>query len=247
MSVIAFAAFDYKYGDADWRADPAEDFRVTKKVRTVYTTDGDQHLIKTVAETTSWASAIARIADNIVTGPPYWYADKDFHADVHEQFQLTRRVTTTYEAFSDTSYQVTIHDLDVLTGIDKVSHQIIDGKIPLAPVIKSALTSTIYRPLVAQLEDKCEFVDNTQPLDLPYAENESEMQRAATRQEQRDRAILREFSAPMDPTLEIGMTIRLIHPSRSIDALHILTTRKATIDPENGGAKDDLGLEFWQR
>src|ERR1017187_4450108 len=214
-------AFDYKYSDSDWRKDPVETFQKTQEVRTRYTV-ADGHLVRKIAQTTSYASAIARVADDIINGPPYFYADNNFHADVWEPFQLTRIVTTDYEALSSTSYKVTIDDFDVLNNKHKFSTEIIDGLLPLATTIQSNMTSLTQRPIVGQLLNQCEWVDNTTPLDLPWVEGDGEMQTATMRQLQRDTAIVRTFTAPWNPLLRVGMTARLIHAMRGIDSKDIV-------------------------
>ncbi len=239
------ARFDYKYADADWRKDIAETFQKTKNVNTAYTCS-DGHLVRTVATTTTFASAIARVAADPIKGPPYFYADKNFYADVAWIFQVTLIVTTDWEAFSVTSYKITIDTFDVLKNTHTVTTQIVDGNIPLAPTISSGLTSLVQRPLIGSLNAKCTWVDNTKPLDLPWAENPDDMAKAAKRQQQRDSAILREFTAPWNPLLKVGMTVFLVHPSRGIAAKHIVVGIKGTVDPVNARAKMDLQLEYWQ-
>lgn len=243
---IISAAFDYKYGTADWRADAVETFQKTKEVRTKYTSS-DGQLIRTVETTTSWASGLAEVATNPITGPPYLYADGQFHADVSEIFQVTQIKTSTYEEFSENSYQVTIDTFDVLKNKHTITHQIIDGKIPLAPTRKSSITALILRPLVGQLLHQCSWVPDSVQLDLPWAENSTEMGRAAKRQWQRDSAPVRVIQMPANPLMKLGHTVRRIDAARSTDCMEVIVGVKHTVSSETGKATTELTLEHWAR
>lgn len=245
LTVVA-AAFDYKYGGADWRLDPAESFQKSKEIRTKYTT-ADGQLIRTVETTKEYKSGLAQVSTNPIVGPPYLYGDGTFHADVSEPFQTTRVRTTTYEAFSETSYQVTIDDFDVLLNKHTISHAIVDGQIPLAPTKKSALTSLILRPIVGTLLYQCSWVPNTVPLNLHYAEDEDDIGKAARRQQQRDTAIVRTIDVPLNPRIREGQTGRLIDAVRSIDALHMIVGVKHTQSSETGKGVTHLEIEYWNR
>jgi hypothetical protein len=245
MSTVTRARFDYKYGEKDWRKDPVESFQRTKEIRTAYTTF-DGHIVRTVETTREWASAEAQVASDPIAGPPYFYADGKYHADVSEIFQTTHVKTITYESYSATSYQITIDDFDVLLNKHTITRQVIDGKIPLAPTIKSALTNLTQRPIVGTLNHQCEWVENTVPLDLPWAEDSSDMAKAARRKAQRDSAIVREITAPANPLVKIGHTIRLVDAPRSIDAKHVLVNKVAKYDSRDASLKDELTLEYWQ-
>lgn len=245
MSTVIRRRFNYKWAGNDWRKDDAETFQRTKEVRTTYTVF-DGHIVRTVETTREWASAEAQVAADPVAGPPYFYADGKYHADVSEIFQTTHIKTITYESYSATSYQITIDDYDVLLNTHTITRQVIDGKIPLAPTTRSALTNLIQRPLVGTLAHTCEWVDNTVPLDLPWAEDPSDLSKAARRKAQRDSAIVREISAPANPLVRIGHTIRLIDAARSIDARHMLVNKAAKYDSKDASLKDDLTLEYWE-
>jgi hypothetical protein len=245
-TVVLQKAFDYKYSGADWRLDIVETFRRTKEVRTRYTTS-DGQLLGTVETTKEYASGLAQVSTDPINGPPFTYGDGSFHADPAEIFQTTHVKTTTYEDYSATSCLVTIDDFDVLKNKHTITKQVIDGKIPLAPTKKSALTSLILQPLVGKLLYNCAWVPNTVPLDLPYAENENEMGRAARRQQQRDTAIVRSITLPMNPRIRVGQTVRLIDKGRSIDAMHVVVAIKHIQNSQTGEARAELTLEFWNR
>ncbi len=234
------AVFDYKYQATDWRADLQEPFQQTKRVSTQYVSD-DGHLIRKIETTETFASAESTINNDPVTGPPYKFADGKFYANSPWIFQTTRIVTSSFEEISDTSYRVKIDDFDVLKNIHVFSEQIVDGKLPLTPTKSSALTSLVLRPIVGTLTHQCDWVPNTVPLDVPFAESQEDADKAA----QRDHAIVRTLEAPMNPFRRRGHTIRLVDAVRMIDRLHMLTAVKRTISAETGLLKDVLTLEDW--
>lgn len=244
MASILRARFDFKYGGADWRKDRAETFQKTKEVRTNYIT-ADGQLVEKIETTKEYASVLARVGADPVVGPPYYYADKNFHADPYEIFQKTRIKTSTYEQFSETSYKIKIDDFDVLHNIHTYSTVEIDGKIPLTPTKKSALIAYSQEPIVGTLAHKCAWVDNTVPLDLPYAEDEEDIGKAARRQQQRDSAIARTITIPFNPFIKPGHTVRLVIPSRGIDADHMVIGTSTKHSSDTGSSMTQLSLEYW--
>jgi hypothetical protein len=181
------------------------------------------------------------------TGPPYFYQDGNYRVDAAFIFQKTHIKTTTYEAISATSYDVTIDDYDVLTGVHTITHATIDGKLPLALTLNSALSNLIQRPLVGTLDDNCGFVPSSTPLNLPWAESASDIGVAAKRANQRATAILRRVKGKANPLIRIGDTVRLIDARRSLDANHMTVARVISINQETGEASMTLDLEDWTR
>jgi hypothetical protein len=244
-STVVRARFDYKYSANDWRKDAVETFQPVRKVGTRYTV-ADGHLVRTIETTREFASAEAQVAADPIAGPPYFYADGKYHADVAQIFQTTRIKTTTYEDYSATSYQITIDDFDVLLNKHTITRQVIDGKIPLAPTVRSSFTNLIQKPLVGTIDHKCAWVDNTTPLDLPWAEDDEDMGKAGRRQAQRDSAIVRKITIPSNALVQPGHTARLVHAVRDIDANHMIVSKQTRYESKDATLKDDLGLEYWE-
>jgi hypothetical protein len=245
VSDKVLARFDWKYGGKDWRLDQAESFQQTRDIQTDYTVV-DGQILKTVETTREFADAIAGVPINIRTGPPYLFADGSFRKDPHFIFQKTHIKTTTYEAFGDGAYRLTIEDLDVLTGKITTSVSVIDGKIPLAPTVKSALSNLTQIPVLGILDATCDYVDTKEAVTVIYAGDDGETARAAKRRMQRATAIVRTVKRAANPLIRVGNTVRLIDAKRVLDARHMVVARTITIK-EDGGADMTLTTEYWTK
>jgi hypothetical protein len=240
------AHFDFQYGDADWRRDLEETFQLWQRIATDYTVV-DGQVVREVETTWEFASAIAYVAINPITGPPYFYADGNYYADPAFIFQKTHIKTKTYSSISDNSYDITIDDYDVLLNKHTITHVQIDGKIPLAVTVNSALSNLVQQPLVGSLSDECGFVDSKQPIDLPWAESEADVAKATKRAMQRATAVVRRVKCKANPFIKITDTVLLIDDKRQLNAPHLVVAKTTTLNPETGEATDTIDLEDWTR
>jgi hypothetical protein len=249
MAVITYVSrrYDFKYQAAIWRADVAESFQKTKQTRTDYTVV-DGQVVKTVETTREFADAVAAVSPQFVPEPPatFLFFDKTYRKDSAYTFQKTHIKTTTFEAYGNDAYLVTIDDYNVLTGTTTRTVSIVDGKIPLAPTINSALTNLINRPILNTLEDNCDSIDSRTDIGNAWLEDTSDAAKATKRKLQRETAIVRRVKHAANPLMKLGHTIRLVAPKRGLDARHILVQRTITTD-ENGAADEALSMEFWTR
>lgn len=242
--VTVLAPYDYKYEPAVWRKDVAETFQQVKEVHTDYTVV-DGQVVKTVEHTFEFQSALAAKSDQLPDPPPtFLYADATYRKDAAYIFQNTHIVTTTDEAYGSGSYLETIEDLDVLKGTVKETVSVIDGKIPLAPTINSALSNLILQPSQGELDGNCGYIDQRKVIEAAWVESDADAARVARREWERENAIVRRVGMAANPLMRIGHTVRLISPKHLIDARHVVTGRAFTID-ENGGAAMIPTLEFW--
>jgi hypothetical protein len=240
------AAYDYKYEIGVWRADVEESFQIETKVQSDYTV-ADGQIVQQVDTTWEYQSAIAQESIQL-PGPPvtFLYIDGTYRADAAYIFQKTHIKTTTYQAYGDSSYLVTIEDRDVLNNKVTRTTSIIDGKIPLAPTQSSALSNLIQQPISGVLEDNCGFAPATTIIDNIYLEDSTDAAKVARRQLQRDTAIVRRVKHGANPLMRLGQTIRLVDEKRGLDGRHVLTRRTIEVSAD-GAATETLEMEFWVR
>ncbi len=240
------ATYDFKYELALWRKDIEESFQQTKQVTTNYTVV-DGQILATVETTWEFADAIAAKSPQLPDPPTtFLFVDNTYRKDAAFVFQKTHIKTTTYEAYGDTAYLVTIEDYNVLTRETTRTVSIIDGKIPLAPTINSALTNLILQPITIILEDNCDFIESRTTIDNQWLESADDGATVARRALQRETAITRRLKQAANPMMKIGDTVRLIDEKHGLDARHMLTRRSITLD-ENGAADQVTEMEFWTR
>lgn len=237
---------DFKFEANVWRGEVAETFRKTKQIRTNYLV-ADGQIIKTVESTWEYASAEAERSVQIPEVPAtFLYVDGSYRADPEYIFQKTHIKTTTYSAYGDTSYLLTIADLNVLTGVTQHSTSIVDGKLPLAPTVSSNLSNLIQQPITGVLDDACDTIPATIAIDSPYAQDEGEAAALAKRRMQRETAIVRRVKHGVNPLMRIGQTVQLIDDKRGVDARHIITGKSFSYS-EEGAADETLEMENWIR
>jgi len=241
---LTLAAYDYKYEPSVWRKDVNEAFQLIKKVKTDYTVV-DGQIVQSVATTWTFDSAIAQRSVQLPPPPvTFLYVDGSYRADPAFIFQKTHVTTTTYSAYGETSYQLTIDDYDVLNNKLTRTVSIVDGKLPLAPTVNSALSNLIQLPVSAELDNNCDSVPSTLVIDNAWAEDPTEAGRVERRALQRATAIVRRFKHGANPLMRIGHTVRLVDAKRALDARHMLT-HKTTVVGEEGGADQTTEVEFW--
>jgi hypothetical protein len=244
--VKVLATYDYKYELALWRADIEEFFQKTKQVTTSYTVV-DGQILATVETTWEFADAIAAKSPQLPDPPTtFLFVDGTYRKDAAFVFQKTHIKTTTYEAYGETAYLVTIEDYNVLTRELTRTVSIVDGKIPLAPTVNSALTNLILQPITIVLEDNCDFIDSRMTIDNQWLESEEDGSTVARRALQRETAIVRRLKHAANPMMRVGDTVRIVDDKRGLDARHIVTRRTITLD-ENGAADQVTESEFWTR
>jgi hypothetical protein len=237
---------DFKYEGRIWRADVQESFQKTKRTRMDYTVV-DGQIVKTVETIEEFADAIAAVSSQAAEPPvTFFFFDTTYRKDPAYILQKTHVKTTTYQAYGEGSYLVTLDDYDVLTGLTTRSTSIIAGKIPLAPTINSALSNLTLRPIISDLNDNCDFIGAKTTIGGAYLEDESDAAKVAKRQLQRVTAIMRNLNHGANPQMKIGQTVRLVAAKRGLDARHVLTRRTISLD-DKGAAKQTTGLEFWVR
>lgn len=241
-------AYDYRYGDLDWRSEIAETFRMVKDVKTLYSSTFGT-LTGTKETRTEWADAMAVAPADPLTSPPYFFADSTWRRDPAYTFQAVLVTTVTYQQTGPDSYQQITVTLDLLTGETSTDVQTFSGIPPRVQTVNTALTSLVVQPTFGTLEDDCldEFVESKKSLTLKWAETDQEFSNSIRRQMQRDSAIVRSWTMAANPLIKIGHTVRVIHPKRSIDALHIVTARTITRNSETGDCSMKLTVEYWVR
>lgn len=240
------AAYDYKYEPQVWRADIEESFQKTKQSRTEYTVV-DGQILRTVELIFEWESAKAANSPQLPDPPlTFLYVDKTYRKDPAFIFQLTHRKTTTYEALGESSYLVTIVDRDILNNTETTEIRIIDGRIPLAPTVNSALTNLIQQPISTVLSDNCDFIETKTTLDNQWLEDDQDATKAARRKLQRETAIIRRVKHAANPLMKLGDTVRLVDEKRGLDKRHVLARRSITVN-EDGAADQVTELEDWIR
>jgi len=245
MSTV-LAAYDYKYEANVWRGDVEETFQTSKRVTTDYTVV-DGQILRTVETTFEFASAIAERSVQLPDPPTtFLYVDGTYRKDRVYIFQKTHIKTTTYSAYGDGAYLLTIDDLNVLTGVTTHTTSIIDGKIPLAPTVASSLSNLIQQPITGILDDNCDGITKTLVIDSEFVQDEGEAAKVAKRRMQRETAIVRRVKHSLNPLMKIGHTIRVVDPERDVDARHMLMGKHFTMD-EKGSADEVLELECWTR
>jgi hypothetical protein len=246
MATNVVVRHDYKYEPRLWRADVEESFQKTKQTRVDYTV-ADGQVVKTVETVWEFADAIAEVSAQTPEPPhTFLFIDGTYRKDSAYVFQKTHIITTTWSAYGDGAYLLTIEDYDVLTGKTTRTVSVVDGKIPLAPTINSSLTNLIQQPILTNLEDNCDFVNTRTDLANGYIEDGTDASKAAKRRQQRDTAVVRRVSHAANPLMQIGDTIRLVAEKRGLDARHVLTHKSITVD-ENGAADQKSEMEFWTR
>lgn len=248
MPVRTLKRYDYKYQTRQWRADVQESFQKTKTVKTEYRVV-DGQIVRTIETTWEFQSARAAKTPQLPDPPggtTFLYVDGSFRANPAYIFQKTRIKTTTYEAYGDTAYLVTIEDRDILNNTVTRTTSIIDGKIPLAPTKNSSLSNLLQQPITGTLEDNCDFIPATITLENGYLEDGTDAAKAARRALQRATAIVRRLKHAVNPLMKIGDTIRLVDDKRGLDGRHVLARRSVELN-EDGGADEALEMEFWVR
>jgi hypothetical protein len=205
--------------------------------------------VRKVETLKEWVAPIGSVPVSPCAGPGYMFSDSSFRSQPAETFQTTHIKTYTYEARADDEYEVTLDDFNVLTGKTTRTVTLVQGQMPLAPTVKSSLTSLILQAFAGGYTDPCvanAFAGKQESLNVSWAENQADVNRAAHRAMQRATAIVRTIKGPADPNIRIGQTVRLIQPVRHIDACHMVVGRQFTVNPE-GGAMQELELEEWMR
>lgn len=239
------AAYDFKYEPRVWRSMIEQSFQKTKQSRTSYTTS-DGQIVRTVEEIWEFESAKAARTPQLPDPPlTFLYIDRTYRKDPAFIFQRTRVKTTTYEALGDEAYLVTIEDFDVLNGTRTREVHIIDGKIPLAPTVNSALTNLIQQPISTVLSDNCDFIETRTTLDNQWLEDDQDASKAARRKHQRDNAIIRRLKHAANPLMQLGDTVRLVDAKRGLDKRHIVARRTITVS-EDGAADQVTEFEDWR-
>lgn len=243
---VTLATYDYKYEARVWRADVEESFQQKKETRTEYTVF-DGQILRTVETIWEFADAIAAASVQLPDPPAtFIFVDGTYRKDAAFVFQKTHIKTTTYEAYGEASYLLVIEDFDVLAGTITRTQSIIDGKVPLAPTLSSALSNLIQQPISTELDDNCDFLETRTVIDNQYLESADDAARAARRKLQRETAVVRRVKHRANPLMKIGDTVRLIARKRGLDARHVLTRREIALT-EDGGANQTSELEFWTR
>jgi len=243
MTVLA--RFQYRYGEKDWRWYPQEVYDVVQKDDIAYTV-ADGQIIKTVETKWEYAAAEAAVPVNIILGGPgYLYADGKYYDSPFFTFRKTHIITSEYSAYDANSYVVQIDDYNVLTGKHTFSTAVVDGKIPLAPTIGSALSNLLQRPITGTLNLPCDYTENTLTIQSQWAENETELNNLARRAAQLATAIDRTVTMKDNPYIYRGGTVRLKHPKRSIDALHLVWGRNKKYNGATGEATMDLWMKYF--
>lgn len=240
--------YDYRYGALDWRSEQVETLQVVKDDKTIYSSTFGT-LTATQQTVTEWADKEAVAPADPLTSPPYFFPDNTWRKDSAYTFQPTSVRTVAYQATGPDSYQVATTTLDPLTGQTSTDVQTFSGITPRVQTVNTALSSLTVQPVFATLTDDCldEFVESKKSVTTLWAETNTEMQNQMRRQMQRDSAIIRSWSMAANPQMKMGDTIRLVHPKRSIDALHILRDRTTTWNSETGDCTMRLTVEYWVR
>jgi hypothetical protein len=240
---------DYRYGELDWRSEVEETFRVVKDVRNQYV-QSEGRLSATRETTTEYADATATPPTDPAASPPYLFADGSYRRDPAYTFQVTLIRQVAYQPQGLNSYQTTTTTFEPLSGEPASTEvSVSSGQVPMAPTINTALSTLVVQPVVATLTDDCldEFVSSKKALNLQWAETEDDFTRQARRAMQRDSAIVRTIRMATNPRIGSGDTVRLVIPTRGIDALGLVIGRLITNNLETGDSTMALTLEFWIR
>jgi hypothetical protein len=229
---------DFKYGPRDWRKDPEEAFQKTKQTLTRnYVVDGQ--LVKAVVRESGFGNQAAS-----VTAFPF--ADSSFRAKPEDSFQPLKTTVSTFEAYGDRAHIVSIVSFDPLTGEVSRNTSIADGDVPLAPTVRSILSSLQSRTILASIEDNCGTIDSRTDISSQWAQSITDASTMIKRRVQRETAIVRRFTHAANPLMKLGDTLRLVSERRGLDALHILVQRTISVD-ENGAGNETLTTEYWTR
>lgn len=242
--------FDFQYGEKKFRFDDHETLRPSRFVKVAYTNvDGQQ--VRIEEATSRYWNAVGRLpAAPCDNQGGFFFADGGFRELSVDQFAIAQLKITEHEAVGTGGYSVatTVHSL-IGGDVDRV-FQVVPGKIPLAPTRRSALTAFVQSAYTSVITDDCvtqDFVQSARTaIDLPWAEDQSDVQRAATRRMQRATAIPRQVTLRANPLMKVGQTLRLIDATRGLDSKHLIVGRRITMDP-SGGAMMELDLECWVR
>jgi hypothetical protein len=240
---------DYKYSDGLWAADVAETFQLVNEKRTDYVVEAGYITSQMESEYGFYDRAAPRPPD-ATTAPPYFFADGSWRFDQAFTLQLIAQKTTGYAATGTSNITVVTATFNPATGQFETSSLTIAGNAPRATTISSVYTTLTQQPQAGTLIDDCidaHYVPGKVGLSLAWAENQAEVNTAARRQMQRDSAIIRRVKAAADPTKRIGDTGLLKNQKRSINAKHLLVSKRTTRNPETGAADCQYSFEFWIR
>lgn len=236
--------YEFKYGPKDWRRDVGETWGQLSNESTSYVVV-DGFIVQSSTTRTEWEDPIAGVPAT-PQGPPYFYADGTYREDAVFRFLATHQITSTYKATGPDSYVVHISDYNILTGKTTEKDVTINGTLPVAETIGTALSNLTQQPIVATLYDPCDFVDSKDAYMVEFAESEEDLNAVGKRRMQRATAIPRRVTLAANPMIKIGDWVRVICSSRALDGLHIVVGRTIVID-STGSATMSLDLEFWTR
>jgi hypothetical protein len=238
-------AYPWQYSAKRWGADSFETFRVVSEVRTIYSTS-DGQIVETDEITSGYGSPVA----NPING--FLYGDGVYRAEAVETFRplVERRVSMT--AIGEGSYEIALVETDIMSGRTTTLVSIVDGTMPLAPNVASAISGTFGKPVVSQMVDLAlsaafAFTRPTTPDNFPYAQNLDELRAAQLRSIQRAAAIKRQIKMPARPDYKIGQTLETIDENRNSDAAEIIVGRQISHDGQTGEAGMVLDVENWPR
>jgi hypothetical protein len=249
MTVNLIAPRDYKYSDGTWAAAVAETFQLVNEKRTDYTVEAGYITAQAESEYGFYNRAAPRPTP-ATTAPPYFFADGSWRTDQAFSLQLIAQKTTGYAATGTSNITVVTATFNPATGQFETSSLTIAGNAPRATTVSSVYTTLTQQPQAGTLIDDCiaaHYVPGKVGLSLQWAENQTEVNTAARRQMQRDSAIVRRVKCAANPQMKVGQTFKVTNQKRSIDAKHMLVSKRTTRNLETGAADMQLTFEFWIR